>query len=70
MQLVIAITALHIAVESVVMKFTSIVVALRAKRHITTRGTAFLSKRNNVLQKRQENRNHTNQRNISNITSK
>jgi hypothetical protein len=48
MQLVIAITALHIAVESVVMKFTSIVVALRAKRHVTTREMAFLSKRNDV----------------------
>jgi hypothetical protein len=48
MQLVIAITALHIAVESVVMIFTSIVVALRAKRHVTTREMAFLSKRKDV----------------------
>jgi hypothetical protein len=47
-QLVIAITALPIAVESVVMKFTSIVVALRAKRHVTTREMAFLSKRKDV----------------------
>ena len=46
MQLKIAITTLPVAVENVVMKFTSIVVVLRAKRHVTTRETAFLSKTN------------------------
>ena len=51
MQLVIAITALPVAVESVVMKFTSIVVAPRAKRHVTTRETACCSETDRVMTK-------------------